>query len=168
MTILKISQTSTERSPNPINLDNKEKRISFLSNESALNNTERINLPFNYFEWIKNQILNLGLLNDGWDGYNSISIHKEIIDVASNFIILLNSSQIEAITDCFPNPNGTLSIEWETDYGKMQLEIGLNNFSYFVKKEGHNPITVNEKNILSNTEKIKTDLDRFIEKALTF
>lgn len=119
----------------------------------------------NPFERIKDEILRLKELKPNWDGYGAIAVHEEIIQTALTFVTLLDATHLELISDSFANPNGTISIEWvNNDEEKMQLEIGLNNFSYFVRRKNVNPIVVNETNILSHIKTIKAHLDSIIKK----
>jgi len=66
-----------------------------------------------------------------WDGYGALPIREETKD---NALAVL--SQI-AVSTCAPevspNPNGTLSFEWETDRGFGQLEIGRTRYSFCLK-----------------------------------
>lgn len=38
---------------------------------------------------------------------------------------------MEYLTDIYPNPNGTLTLEWEQNYKEIGLEVGCREFSFF-------------------------------------
>lgn len=65
-----------------------------------------------------------------WDGYGALPISLETKNNALNAIngIL----QVAPAPEINPNPNGTLSFEWETKEGKAHMEIGRTRYSFYV------------------------------------
>lgn len=60
-----------------------------------------------------------------------------------DFLMTLPLNLIESVTDCYETDHKTFTIEWKGENGKLSLEIGKDNYSYFVKfKNGKNPILV--------------------------
>lgn len=44
--------------------------------------------------------------------------------------------EIKVFDDIYPNPNGTISIEFKTEKGNILLEIGNKSMGYYVEVEG--------------------------------
>ena len=131
-------------------------RINFFGVTSEQNNYRRIEIfptevsmildPYNHMQEKLSEFVDLG---ENWDGYGGIPLLKEVSNVASQFITSLNSVYIDQITDIFPNPNGTVSIEWENKkQEKISLEIGQRNYSYFINYNNKEPKFVNGENII--------------------
>lgn len=78
-------------------------------------------------------ILSFKSLNNNWDGYNSIPLE---IKSASNAILLLDligDDLFCSVKDFYPNPNGTISFEWNNSEDEsVFLEVGNTTFSYYV------------------------------------
>ena len=78
-------------------------------------------------------------LNPNWDGYDGIPINEKVY---LNCISFLRKIDCSLVTDMFPNPNGTVTIEIEHEIfmidcfikNKFSLEIGQTGLSLFVKK----------------------------------
>lgn len=106
----------------------------------TLQNTNKIPITLEYTKEInndyeKNLMMNLskieacGLLEDGWYMEGSLSIDKDVLDFVRN---VLPSFSIQP--EVFPNPNGTIQLEWERyyDYKEdesfyLEIEITPNN-----------------------------------------
>ena len=82
------------------------------------------------------QINEISLLSENWDGYNAIPVLPEIIEKTKQFINYLPKDVINKVTDIYPNPNGTISIDFENNNDKLGLEIGKTSASYFIRKNG--------------------------------
>jgi hypothetical protein len=97
---------------------------------------------------IKRKIHSLTLLEDNWDGYGGLPLLVSISEKTILFVPLLNSIYIDSISDIFPNPNGTLTIDWENIKNeKLSLEIGENTYSFFVKYADKEPEFINGEDI---------------------
>lgn len=73
-----------------------------------------------------------------WDGYGALVINGDTARNArtalSRLLVLVPAPEIT------PNPNGTVSFEWETHYGLAHLEIGMTRFSLYIKSEASHTI----------------------------
>ena len=67
---------------------------------------------------------------DDWDGYGAIRPLSECLNHALEIIRNKNIS-LDYLSDIYPNPNGTLSLEWEKNDNEIGLEVGKEEFSYF-------------------------------------
>ncbi|NUA26140.1 hypothetical protein [Cupriavidus basilensis] len=77
------------------------------------------------------QIRTLSALEDDWDGYGAVPVHPETI---SNAVGAARSlEKVVGLADIYPNPNGTISLEWESAAGYAYLEVGRTRFSFYVK-----------------------------------
>ena len=104
-------------------------------------------------------------LNENWDGYNSIPVTSQSGQNAINFIICLNDSILEKVSDIFPNPHGTITFEWVNKLEeKISLEIGNNSYSYFVTHLNKNPKLIDGKDIFSNIGEITREISSLVRK----
>lgn len=108
--------------------------------EESLQHSNMLPITLEYTKEIKsdyekNLMMNLskieacGLLEDGWYMEGSQRIDKNVINFAKNVI---SSFQIQP--EVFPNPNGTIQLEWEKYYDRgkedsfyLEIEITPNN-----------------------------------------
>jgi hypothetical protein len=69
-----------------------------------------------------------------WDGDGALAISRE---VKANAFAALEMIEMTAVPapEITPNPNGTLSFEWETETGVGQLEIGKSRFGFYVQAQ---------------------------------
>ena len=73
----------------------------------------------------------LAAMPENWDGYGAIQISLETKKNAQSALeAILRHAPVPDIT---PNPNGTVSFEWETAQGIGHLEIGRTKFSFYIK-----------------------------------
>lgn len=77
------------------------------------------------------KIADIELMEANWDGYGAIRISSDTSKNAKNAIGRLCS--YAPIPDISPNPNGTISLEWETHEGFAHLEIGRTKYSFYIK-----------------------------------
>jgi len=86
-------------------------------------------------EEAKRQITELTTLIDNWDGYGAIRIQEHTKNNA-----LAATGQILQFspfpTEIAPNSNGTISLDWETEFGAAHLEIGLTRYSFYMDRKG--------------------------------
>jgi hypothetical protein len=142
----------------------------FVRNEQPLRmiNSEKIRVPVSKYEYLKEEIDNFATLENNWDGYGATPVVNNIVQSAKQLIPLLASYFIDHVTDVFPNPHGTITIEWENrKKEKLSLEIGENNYSYFVKYNNTNPKFINGENILTDLKGITSDLRELFREETT-
>lgn len=66
-----------------------------------------------------------------WDGYGALKI-SNITSRNAQFVITQFCNSV-SIPDITPNPNGTISFEWETHEGFAHFEIGRTKYSFYIK-----------------------------------
>lgn len=90
----------------------------------------------NYYE--KEQALalidELSDLKDGWAGPGSLAPSRAIREIAKAAISI--PANIAPFPDISAMPNGTIAFDWETEAGAANLEIGADNFSFYLDAEG--------------------------------
>lgn len=89
----------------------------------------------NYFDKSKiiEQILLFKSLENKWDGFSAVPTGVQCAVNAIKIIDHLSVKSLKKISDLYPNPNGTISIEWENNLEEVvSVEIGKDTFSYFV------------------------------------
>ena len=75
----------------------------------------------------------ISALNSDWDGYGAIKPFESILIKTKAFIKILPNRFRENL-DCeyiFPNPNGTVSIEWRDKKNVVSIEIGLSSSNFY-------------------------------------
>jgi hypothetical protein len=86
---------------------------------------------FAEFEIAREAIEQFSFQDANWDGYGALPISLE---TKGNALVVLNTLAATApAPSVIPNPNGTLSFEWETDQGLGKLEIGRTQYSFYVR-----------------------------------
>jgi hypothetical protein len=116
---------------------------------------------------IKGAIDSFVNLKKDWDGYNGVPVFDDIATKAKSFISILDDTFIDKISDVFPNPTGTLVIEWENDSEeKLSLEIGQDNFSYFIRYKNNPPEFINGENVTDNLKDIQSSLCKLFGKEI--
>jgi hypothetical protein len=85
----------------------------------------------------KAKISEMAAMSENWDGYGALKISQETEKNAIHAIdVLLRSAPVP---DIVPNPNGTISFEWESSQGVGHFEIGKTKFSFYVKPRSGSP-----------------------------
>ncbi len=69
--------------------------------------------------------------HDNWDGYGGIPTEESCY---KNVELFLNAADNFPEADIYPNPNGTISIEWENQKGEVYLEIGNTRFILIISQ----------------------------------
>jgi len=84
------------------------------------------------------QIEELAAMQADWDGYGALPINAatKYNSLASLRGILIYGP----VPEITPNPNGTLSFEWETRRGSAHLEIGQTRLSFYIKPRIGQPV----------------------------
>jgi len=87
---------------------------------------------------VENQIEEICKMPAGWDGYGALPISQSTkYNALAALRGILGSAKAPDIT---PNPNGTLSFEWETHQGVGHLEIGQTRLSFYIQPNRGDPI----------------------------
>lgn len=86
---------------------------------------------FAEMETVRRSVDELAFPEPNWDGYGALAISGEAKRNALTALDLLATTTPPPTV--VPNPNGTLSFEWETEYGVGNLEIGKTRYSFYVK-----------------------------------
>lgn len=72
----------------------------------------------------------IGTMPENWDGYGALQLTA---DTVRNAKAALRFIQLSSPTpDVAPNPNGTISFEWESERGSAHLEIGRTKMSFYL------------------------------------
>ena len=89
-------------------------------------------------ESIKREIAALALLQEDWDGYGAARIQNQTVtnaQIAADLVL-----RTAPMPDITPNPNGTISMEWESKMGVAYLEIGKTQYSCYVSRQAKEPL----------------------------
>jgi hypothetical protein len=78
-----------------------------------------------------NAVRQFAHLGANWDGYGALPIGEDTVLNAVSAIHVL--ALLGTIPDVTPNPNGTVSFEWETSEGNAHLEIGKTRYSFYAR-----------------------------------
>lgn len=90
---------------------------------------DHIDVRKEYMKEIKEIIQTFTELQDNWDGLGAIPLTTESKD---NAYLILDAIGIEP-EDCYPNPHGTLSLEYTKNNTFLSVEIGSKAFSYYTR-----------------------------------
>ena len=90
---------------------------------------------------------------DGWDGYGAVRPVAECLNHALE-IICNKNIRLEYLTDIYPNPNGTLTLEWEQGGNEIGLEVGSHEFSYFAHFGEHHSYNNRKPYVADELEKL--------------
>jgi len=89
-------------------------------------------------EAAKANIKEISQLPENWDGYGALPIQEKTMRNA-----LSAADQLltwAPIPDIAPNPNGTISMEWESETGIAFFEVGQTKYSFFIDPKDGSPI----------------------------
>jgi len=79
-------------------------------------------------------IISFRTLSDKWDGYGAIPLEVESATNAISLTHLVGDLFASKLKDFYPNPNGTISFNWENESEEtISLEIGNMQMSYYVE-----------------------------------
>lgn len=95
-------------------------------------------------QWIQEsltaQLHSLFDLRENWDGYGAKPLHDDTRRNAELALAVLKYATLQP--DIIPNPNGTVSFEWETEKGEAYLEVGRSRFVALVRPNGSGDISM--------------------------
>jgi hypothetical protein len=100
--------------------------------------TEGLGLPETILERVEalaaeTELSKFEALPTNWDGYGADRIDPETVKNARSALKGLRQAPAPELT---PNPNGTISLEWESPSGLAHLEVGKTRYSFYVKPIG--------------------------------
>lgn len=167
-----ILSPTTESLANPIEIErystdhieitndyNKTVNQSFANYIIEINN---FSVPSKSKSSIIKNILGFKSLENSWDGYGAVPLEIESASNTIDLIDLIGEKTFCSVKDYFPNPNGTISLEWENNQNEIvSVEIGNKTMSYFVELssknvEYYNKININDKEANQLTEFINS------------
>lgn len=93
---------------------------------------------FSEWDYVENQIEELSKMPVCWDGYDALPIR--LTTKYNSLYALRHIRRYTNAPDITPNPNGTLSFEWETAQGVGHLEIGQTRLSFYIQLQQGDPI----------------------------
>jgi len=92
-------------------------------------------------EDIVSNILSFHTLKQDWDGYGAIPSNVKTCANSISFLVEVKEFK-DYITEVYPNPHGTISIEWEKlNNERLVVEIGEDGFSFYIKYDDEPLIT---------------------------
>ncbi|MBA7518354.1 hypothetical protein ES705_10424 [subsurface metagenome] len=92
-------------------------------------------------EDIVSNILSFHTLKQDWDGYGAIPSNVKTCANSISFLVEVKEFK-DYITEVYPNPHGTISIEWENlNNERLVVEIGEDGFSFYIKCDAEPLIT---------------------------
>ena len=95
-------------------------------------------------------ILSYNALTNNWDGYGAIPVGINNANLALYLLDFLTPAAIKQIDDCYPESNGTISMQWKNELQeKVSVNIGASSMSFYVKMSGveteyYNKMVLNE------------------------
>ena len=142
--------------------------ILFFKSDTVPSESQFESEPFLFvdkFEFLNKEVDRLVSLNINWDRQGGLPVLKEVGEVSKKLFATIDF--LDGVTDIFPNPHGTLTIEWtNSQKEKLALEIGANSYSYFVKFSDNKPKLVDGKDILVDTQKLTKDLGELFSEEI--
>ncbi len=109
---------------------------------------------------IVKEIISFVSLNLDWDGYSALPLE---VESAANAILITNhlsDSALSKIFALYPNPHGTITIDWQNNSGEIiSLEVGNTSFSYYIKIESSQP------SFFNNIKFGELELDEFAKRV---
>lgn len=114
---------------------------------------------------INEKINEFSLLSDNWDGYDSISIIENVVDISRELVSSLDNQYVTSMTDIFPNPSGTITMEWEMSIDELvSLEIGDGGgYSFFATYLNEHPYFMNGVNIIQDIKLLTDKIDKLFK-----
>jgi hypothetical protein len=88
----------------------------------------------------QNQVAAFAQLEPNWDGYGALPISEQTAQNTANVLTLTFGRLPEP--DITPNPNGTLTLEWQRAENSATMEIGKTRFSLIVEQANMEPLLI--------------------------
>jgi hypothetical protein len=93
-------------------------------------------------------ILSFKSLTESWDGFGAIPLEIESATNSIQLLDLIGEDIFCTLNNFYPNPNGTISFEWENLENEIiSLEVGNKTFSYFVEMSSKDVMFFNNRSI---------------------
>lgn len=83
--------------------------------------------------FVSGKIETIAQMSENWDGYGAVPIHHLTAVNADKLLSALRSLGVDP--DVTPNPNGTISFEWEWKSGIAHVEIGKTRGVAYTKQD---------------------------------
>jgi len=78
-------------------------------------------------------ILSFKSLHESWDGFEAIPVEVKSATNAIKLMDYIGEDVFCNVTNYYPNPNGTITFEWENkDNEVVSVEVGNETFTYFI------------------------------------
>ncbi len=78
-------------------------------------------------------ILSFKSLHEKWDGFDAIPLEVRSATNSIKLMDYIGEDVFCSITNYYPNPNGTITFEWENKENEIvSVEVGNDTFTYFV------------------------------------
>lgn len=101
----------------------------------------------------RSQVLAIANFKDDWDGYGAMRPLSACLSHALD-IIDDDKFSMENLSDIYPNPNGTITFEWENDDKEIGLELGSQEFSYYARYGGHHSYNNKKKYVSEEIDRL--------------
>jgi hypothetical protein len=80
-------------------------------------------------------------LGPDWDGYGAVPISETARSNATRVLDIIEAMPVSLPTpEISPNPNGTISMEWDTEDAEAYIEIGNTRFSGYIRSSDASPV----------------------------
>ena len=93
--------------------------------------------------YIIDKIFHFTKLEENWDGYGAIPLCVEVYENAKVILTKINTTP----SDVYPNPHGTLGVEYENDDNFLRIEIGIKAMTYSTPFISKDSVEINEETI---------------------
>lgn len=102
------------------------------------------------------RISELMYIEDNWDGYGGYAPDINIAKKVEKFIKRLPQNYLNALVEdgIFPNPHGTITVEWRKESNVVSIEFGQTNSGFYSILDGQKESEGNLNNILSSKKLI--------------
>lgn len=133
------THATTTNWPNIFINENQTNIEAYVNETKALNeyreilNTSIIKYKQDKKEIVR-KILAFKMLNENWDGYGAFPLEAESAANAIELIDKIGEELFKRVSDVYPNPNGTITFEWNNiDNEILSVEVGNNDISYYME-----------------------------------
>ena len=77
-------------------------------------------------------IITFSKIGNNWDGYCGVPTKLDVIRNTLLLLTYIESKCRDKITEYYPNPHGTISLECENENILVSVEVGKDSFGYFI------------------------------------